>query len=156
MTRIRKRYRRLGELKDCESGVSLVEAALVLPVLIPLMFGLYDFARAFETLATARKSIQTASRYLATLPKSGVCGWGLTRARNLAVYGNIAGSGPVLSSIQNIQLALPTTSTCTNTSISSIPKIELTADVPFSPLILSAFGNTWTFTINREERWIGQ
>lgn len=151
--------RKLLRFRDNESGTSLIEAALVLPILIPLMLGVYDFAQAFSTLATANKSIQAAARYLAILPKTTICSWGLTRAQKLAVYGNIGGTGPKVIpdwNVGDITLDAPTTTTCNDATVSTIPIVEISADVPFKPIIFSAFGTSWTFSVSRQERWIGQ
>ena len=93
-----------------DSGSALLEAGLVLPFLIALMIGIYDFGRGYETLSTAQKSMQVATRYLSLLPKSAICGWGGNRAKNLAVYGNVDGAGQRLLpgwSLSGIRLIAP-------------------------------------------------
>lgn len=142
-----------------DSGSALLEAGLVLPFLIALMLGIYDFGRGYETLSTAQKSMQVATRYLSQLPKSAICGWGGTRAKNLAVYGNIAGTGnPLISNwtTSSLTVTVPTTATCANSTVTTIPIIEMTASVPYRPILMAAFGSTWTFAVKRQERWIGQ
>jgi hypothetical protein len=147
----------ISRLARCESGSALVEATLVLPIAIALMAGAVDFGRAFVTLSTAEKALRDAGRYLTMLPSSAVCGWGLTDAENLAVYGNIAGTGsPIITgwSTSAISLAQPTPD-CSSLSTSTI--IQLTATVPYTPLMLSAVGiNSLSMNAQHEERWIGQ
>src|SRR5690242_2256134 len=86
----------LERFKRCTSGTALVETALIMPLAIILMVGVVDFGRVFMTRATAQKSMRDGARYLTLLPASAVCGWGLTNAKNLAVYGNLAGTGTPL------------------------------------------------------------
>ena len=140
----------LRRLADCTSGAALVEATLAMPVVIALMMGATDFGRAYSTSSTADKSMRDAARYLAHLPASAVCGWGLTNAQNLAVYGNIAGSGsPLISgwSTANVTLTQPA-SCASNPTI-----IQLSATVPFTSIMLA--GMPTTLSTQHEERWIG-
>jgi hypothetical protein len=142
----------------CSSGSALVEATIVLPVAIILMAGGIEFGIAYSASSTADKSMRDATRYLARVPQSAVCGWGLNKAKNLAVYGNTAGTGDPLIpnwSTSNITLAQP--SDCTT----SFSIIQLTATVPFTApsQLLSWIGlpNSLTIiNIQHEERWISE
>jgi hypothetical protein len=136
-------------------GASVLEGAIIMPLAISLMAGAVDFGRGFSTLATAQKSMRNAGRYLSMLPPAAVCGWGQTRAKNLAVYGNLAGSGQPLVygwTTGNVTLVRPTTCTA------SFTVIELSASVPYTSLMLPVIGlpGTLTMTARHEERWIGQ
>src|SRR5438132_4415015 len=98
----------LIQVARCSSGSALVESTLVMPIAISLLFGGLDFGWGFTTWATGQKSVRDASRYLGNLPGSivsttgtpptwsGCPSWAVTNAKNLAVYGNIAGSGSAL------------------------------------------------------------
>src|SRR5262245_15507922 len=146
----------LLRLARCSSGSAMVEAAVVMPVAISLMAGSIDFGRAYWASSTADKSMRDAARYLARVPQAAVCGWGLTNAKNLAVYGNLAGSGaPLINaswSTTNVTLAQPTDCGAAFTVI------RLQATVPFTALTLTAVGlsNSITLNVNHEERWIGE
>jgi Flp pilus assembly protein TadG len=80
-----------------EQGQALVELALVLPLLVLLLAGGVEFGRAFYTYNILTKSVRNAARYVSatqmtlagTLPADYV-----TNTRNLAVFGNTAGTGP--------------------------------------------------------------
>src|SRR5215470_17006838 len=97
-------FKLLLRLARCSSGTAALEAALVMPVAILLMAGGVEFGRVYSVASTADKSMRDAARYLARMPCDGglagvctsaaaICGWGLTNAKNLAVYGNVLGSG---------------------------------------------------------------
>jgi hypothetical protein len=147
----------LLRLARCTSGAAAVEAAIMMPLAIALMAGSTDFGRAYAVASTADKSLRDAARYLARVPTGAICGWGLTKAKNLAVYGTIAaGTQPLISgwSTTNITLALPT-------DCGALPSptiIKLTATVPFTGLMLDAIGfsNAITLHVQHEERWIGE
>lgn len=141
--------------RDCASGNSLLEAAIVLPVAVTLMIGIVDFGLAYRTKAIAEKSMQDAARYLSTLPPSAVCGWGWTNAQKLAVTGHLAdvstSNPPLIANwtTNNIHRTQPVT--CNDATPPTI--IDMYADVPYSPIF-------WKYTINmkayHQERWIGQ
>jgi Flp pilus assembly protein TadG len=156
----------LLRLLCCTSGAAALEGALVMPVAISLMAGGVEFSRAYSASSTADKSLRDAARYLARVCDHGatggcitgaaaVCGWGLTKAKNLAVYGNIGGTGnPLIAgwSTSNVTLVQPS-------SCSTLPTIiQLRASVPFTSVMLSAIGlsNTITMHVQHEERWIGE
>ncbi len=137
----------------CTSGTTTLEGALVMPLLIALMTGATDFGRAYMTSSTADKSMRDATRYLAHVPFSAVCGWGLTNAQNLAVYGNTGGTGnPLISgwSTANVTLAQPTS--CAGTPAND-QMVKLTATVPFAAIMF--VGLPSTLNTQHEERWIG-
>jgi hypothetical protein len=77
-------------------GVALVEFALILPMLLLLTVITTEFGRAMYQYNTLAKSVRDASRYLSMqLPETQ-----MTQARNLVVYGNLAGTGnPVVQGL---------------------------------------------------------
>jgi hypothetical protein len=77
-------------------GVALVEFALILPLLLVLTFFTTEFGRAMYQYNSMTKSVRDAARYLSMqLPNTHT-----TEARNLVVYGNLAGTGnPVASGL---------------------------------------------------------
>jgi Flp pilus assembly protein TadG len=145
------------DLRQSTSGAAILEAAVVLPVLIIMMGGIFDFGRAYSTLVTAQKSLRGAVRYLTLLPSGAVCDWGATNAKNLAVYGNTAGTGTALLTgwtVSNISLDSP--ATCSYSA--SVGKITMSASVPYTSIMWSVVGLPASITMNvqYEERWIGQ
>jgi Flp pilus assembly protein TadG len=68
---------------------------IVLPVAVSLMVGGVDFGLALSTQATAAKSVRDAARYLGSL-RAGDCDSERAKAQNLAIYGNLSGTGDPL------------------------------------------------------------
>lgn len=119
-------------------GVALVEFTLILPLLLILTFITTEFGRALYQYNTLAKSVRDAARYLSIqLPNTKI-----TEARNLVVYGNTAGTGPVLA------LGLTATTTHVpdptwqpagaNPTISTV-RVQVT-NYTFNSLIPSVFG----------------
>jgi Flp pilus assembly protein TadG len=147
--------RQLSGFYRCTSGAALVEATLVVPIAIALMVGIVDCARAYMAIATAQKSLRDATRYLTILPANAVCDWGLTRAKNVAVYGNISGTGvPLVHGWVTGDISRTAPANCA----ASFNKITLSANVPFTALTWQVVGlpTNLTFNVQHEERWIGQ
>jgi Flp pilus assembly protein TadG len=145
----------LLRLAQCSSGAAIVEATLVMPILISLMAGGLEFGRAYWASSTADKSMRDAARYLARVPQADVCTWGLTKATNLAVYGNLGGTGnPLISGWSTTNVTLQQPSDCGT----SFTVIQLQATVPFTALTWSVVGlsNSITMHVRHQERWIGE
>jgi Flp pilus assembly protein TadG len=99
-----------------QKGVAIVEFALVLPFLLLLTFITTEYGRAIWQYNTVTKSVRDAARYLSTQQP----GTHITQARNLAVYGNLAGTGTPLA--LGLTLAnVPVDSCCTWQEVSSTP-----------------------------------
>lgn len=89
---LNKRRSRLREAK----GNELIELALVLPLMVVLLGGSIELGRAFYTYNILTKSVRNAARYLSATqisPAGVIPGQYVTRAQNLSIYGNVAGSG---------------------------------------------------------------
>ena len=95
--RNRRRWRRLFDLQRLrrdESGVQLVETAIVLPIFLVLFAATAEFGLYFYEYTTLAKAARGGARYLSTTEVGTV---GDTAAKNIVVYGNPAGTGsPVL------------------------------------------------------------
>ena len=103
-------------MKKGQKGVAIVEFALILPFLLLLTFITTEFGRAIWEYNTLAKSVRDGSRYLSTQPP----GTKITEARNLMVYGNLAGTGTPLAlglSLTNV----PAASCCTWQTVTSTP-----------------------------------
>lgn len=140
----------------CTSGASIVEAAIVLPVILVIIGGIFDFGRAYATLSAAQKSLWSATRYLAHVPYEKLCSsWALTDAKNIALHGNTAGTGPLLVAgwtADDISLNSPTN--CNDPVVA----IRMSANVPYLSFMWGVVGlpDQITMTAEHEERWIGQ
>jgi len=87
-----------------ERGVQLVELAIVIPIIVLLLAAVAEFGRYFYEYTTLAKGARIATRYLVTARTNGTDDPG---AKNLVVYGNLAGTGsPILSGLQptNVQI----------------------------------------------------
>lgn len=92
-----KLLQKATSFKRDDQGVQLVELAIVLPVLVLLFAAVAEFGRYFYEYTTLAKGSRVAARFLATACTNG--GDDLA-AKNLVIYGNIAGSGsPILTGL---------------------------------------------------------
>jgi Flp pilus assembly protein TadG len=77
-----------------QKGSSTVEFAMMLPLLLLLVVVVSEFGTLFYQLNALNKSVQSAARYLSDVSVSNKnTTTQMTNARNLAVYGNSAGTG---------------------------------------------------------------
>jgi hypothetical protein len=149
----------IRRLRDCTSGAALLETAIVFPLVLTLMFGVLDIARAIQDYHTADKSMRSAARYLARVPADATCGWGWTNARNLAVYGTIdppANPEPLISNWTVGTLSLERDPACAAAAGDPMT-VAITAIVPIPTPLISAIGMSSTIDVNvrHEERHIG-
>jgi len=87
-----------------ESGVQLIEAAIVVPIFMILFAATAEFGRYFYEYTTLAKAAQVSTRYLSAAPVEAVED---TKAKNLVVYGNPAGSGsPILPGLSPSQVII--------------------------------------------------
>lgn len=91
-----RRSKRIGSLWNDSAGSALVEAAIVVPVLFIMMFGIYEFSWLFYQQHLISTGLRDAARYLARSPSP--CNvsspnWLLEEryAKNLATTGSING-----------------------------------------------------------------
>jgi Flp pilus assembly protein TadG len=99
--------RRFSRFARDERGVQLVELAIVLPIFLVLFGAASEFGRYFYEYTTLDKATRAASRYLAT---AAVNGTEDTRAKNLVVYGNMAGTGtPIVSGLTTANVVVTRT-----------------------------------------------
>jgi Flp pilus assembly protein TadG len=100
-----------------EAGVQLVELAIVLPVLLMLFGAAAEFGRYFYEYTTLAKSSRAAVRYLVTARTDGTDD---LAAKNLVVYGNVAGTGTKILSgldVSNVQITRTPANTCVPTTV---------------------------------------
>ena len=139
-------------LARCSSGSALVEMTLVVPVAISLMVGGVDFGLALSAQATAAKSVRDAARYLGSL-RAGECTGQIASAQNLAVYGNLAGTGNPLVPNWNA-----TGGTNNNVNVTCASTIIVSAKIPYTSIINAPFlpiESTYTLSTQHEEPQVG-
>lgn len=144
--------RTLRSFLRAESGAAFVEFAIGSPLLLIVAFGVAEVGRAITYHHAMEKSLRAATRYLARLPEDGIATWGLDRARNLALYGNLTGTGsPILSDWTN------KSSVALSPAAGPYDTVTLTATQSYTFDMLAILGieTGMTFTVSHEERFIG-
>ena len=132
--------------RKSQTGIAVIEFALVLPILMVLLLATAEFGRAFYQYNTLTKAIRDGARYLSdnSLNGAGVIELGgstSTAAKNLIVFGNSAGSGDAL-------LEGFSTSDITITTIDN-KHLKVSASFSYTPIIaagIPSFGadsQTW-------------
>jgi Flp pilus assembly protein TadG len=76
-----------------QSGVAVIEFALILPFMLLLTATTTEFGRAIYEYSILAKAVRDGARYLSVQTP----GTHITEARNLIVYGNTAGTGTPLA-----------------------------------------------------------
>lgn len=122
-------------MKNRHKGTALVEFALVLPLLLILTLITTEFGRAMYQYNTLTKSVGDAVRYLSTQTP----GSHTAEARNMIVYGNLAGTGsPQAPGLSLSNVPVPTwQATSTNPVINTVT-VQVTG-YTFVPMIPSIF-----------------
>ena len=86
MQELLDRFRKLRNMLNDESGGTLAEMALTLPVLIVLLAGVSEIGRYFNSYTTLAKSTRAAARYLSNHQYNST---EVARAKNLVVCGQL-------------------------------------------------------------------
>lgn len=90
--------KRIKLFRRDDRGLQLVELAIVLPIMIVLFAAVAEFGRYFQAYTTLAKGSRVAARYLATACANGADD---PAAKNLVVYGNLAGTGdPIVNGLE--------------------------------------------------------
>jgi len=142
----------LLRLARCSSGNALVEMTIIVPVAISLMAGGVDFGLALTTQATASKSVRDAARYLGSL-RASECNDQISNAQNIAVYGNLSGTGTAL--VPNWDANGGANN---NVNITCGSTIVVSAKIPYDSIILVSFlpiSGTLTLSTQHEEPQLG-
>lgn len=122
-----------------QRGTAIVEFALVLPLLLLLTITTTEFGRAIYQYNTIVKSLRAATRYLSLQTPNTMT----TEARNLVVFGNIAGTGPALvPGLVVAQVSTPTWQTTGSNPFINTVKITVTG-YTFRSMFTSVFGVTF-------------
>ena len=120
--------------KTKQHGVALVEFALILPFLLLLSLTAVEFGRAIWQYNTLTKSVRDAARFLSLQTP----GTKLTQAKNLAVYGNLGGTGtPLAMGLTTAHVPDPVWSTAGTTPVINTVTVRISGYT-----FRSMFGNT--------------
>ena len=157
-----------SRLLHSEHGASAVEFALILPLLILLLFGLFEVGRMFWTCNIVSASVRDAARYAARVDMN--CGGFANGAdtantQRLARTGTIdVGGTPVIQNWTNNASVAVNISCVSNASgtylgiyegAAQIPRVEVTAAAPFQTSFLSLLPglNLGTISVSHAEVW---
>jgi Flp pilus assembly protein TadG len=92
-------------MKHRQTGVALIEFALVLPFLLLLAFITTEYGRALYQYNTLAKSVRDAVRFLSIQSPETMT----TQAQNLVVYGSVTNTGtPLVFGLSLAQVKTPT------------------------------------------------
>src|SRR6266545_2565767 len=115
----RKFFRKVSSFTRNERGVQLAELAIVLPILLLLFAAVAEFGRYFYEYTTVAKSSRTAVRYLTTACPNGTDD---PAAKNLVVFGNLAGTGnPLISGLATTNVKVTRFDSAGNVVTGGIP-----------------------------------
>ena len=133
-------------MKTRQSGVAIVEFALILPLLLLLTMITTEFGRAIYQYNTIVKSLRGAARYLSVQTPSTVLTpntVAITEARNLVVFGNVSGTGSAMVPGLTVgNVATPTWQTAGSDPLINTVTITVTG-YTFHPLVTGVFGTTF-------------
>lgn len=129
-------------MKTKQEGVALVELALILPLLLILTFITTEFGRAMFEYNAVTKSTRDAVRYLSFQTPGSTTA--IAEARNLIVYGNLAGTGAPLARGLTLAVNVPSATCCTWQYTSTSPVINTVTvrvtNYTYHSLFASVFG----------------
>ena len=161
----------LKKLIRDDLGAALVEAAVTFPVLITLGAGVFEFSNAFYAHQEITTGVRDAARYLARAElrtAATTCDAAITAAtagaKNLAVYGNIGGSGYARVQGWTTGMVAVTSTDVANTGTpppyrgpNPVCIVNVAAAVPYPQFgLLTYLGVAVpTFNLAHSERWIG-
>lgn len=165
--------RALKRLIGAERGAALVEFTVLMPLLFALMAGFIEFGMALQRHHVVQKSLRDATRYLAQVPgfdattpvdatpcNATPTGQALI-AKNLAIYGNIGGTGTSKISgwgYDGVCVIGPTSRSVTFNGVTTeVLVVQMTAQAPYNDIgFLSILGFTGiTLGGSHEQAYLG-
>ena len=145
-------------LRSAESGAALVEAAVVLPVFLTLVGGVYEFGFFLFQEQLVNSGVRDAARYLA-LTVDPTSNTNQSFAKNLAVSGSIVGGTPRVVGWESSDVSVAVRSIDNTTgSYGSGPVVQVvTVSTSFAGHTLGFLGllglKSPTISASHQERW---
>jgi Flp pilus assembly protein TadG len=136
-----------------DRGQSLLEFAMVLPILLLLAIGTIEFGRAYYHYNTLSKAVRQAARYMSTHAYTTA---EQTNACRMAVYGNATGTGtPVLPGLTTSNFVVtPRNGGTTMTSPPEWVKVSVTG-YTFQSMFPNIVPINASLTAGVEMRYVG-
>jgi Flp pilus assembly protein TadG len=164
----RRLIARFARAAEDRRGAVMVEATVILPILLFLAIGVFEFGRIYQHHHVIVKAVRDAGRFLARVPAT--CpGGAMTNAadeamaKNLALTGLPAGGSPRLPYWTNPATVVVSVNCLDNSGAAYagppfIPLITVTATVPYTDAgFLDTFGfDPITFQVAHQEMNIGE
>jgi Flp pilus assembly protein TadG len=123
-------------MRTRQHGVALVEFAFVLPLLLVLSLVSAELGRAVYRYNTTAKAVRDAVRYLSVQTP----GTHVAEARNLILYGNVAGTGTLLDpALAAANVPAPTWQTAGSDPLINTVTVRVSG-YQFRPMIANMFG----------------
>jgi TadE-like protein len=141
--------------RSSQTGQSLVEFAMVLPLVLLVVFGITEFGRAYYQYNTLSKAIRDGARYISSHTYSSV---NIANARNLVVYGQTVGGGPpVLPGLTTAMIAVtPSGGTGPYNEINPPQSVIVgVVNYPFDSLVPGVISLNVTFSPQVMFRYVG-
>jgi hypothetical protein len=141
-------------------GTAMVESALILPVFLTLVGGIYEFSFFLYQQQLATSGVRDAARYLA-LTADPTNPFRQTDARNLAVNGSVSGGSPRVSGWTTSDVSISVNSVYNDVgTYGTAPNIQIvTVSTSFTDLSLGFLGllglKSPTIAVSHQERFIG-
>lgn len=141
-----------------QRGGPAVEFVLIAPVLVLLMGGTIELGRAFAQAQAVERGLHAAALFAArtTWPLSAADS---TTVQNLARTGNPTGTLPYLANgWADGESSFTITSQNYVVGLTTTPVIQVTASVPFQPLVpdlLSHLGLNYTISLSHQQAYVG-
>lgn len=123
-------------IRHRQQGVALVEFAFVLPLLLIVSLLCAELGRAVYRYNSTAKTVRDAVRYLAVQTP----GTHVAEARNLILYGNVAGSGALLDpALTAANVPAPTWQTAGSDPLMNTVTVRVSG-YQFRPMMANMFG----------------
>ncbi|NHZ88260.1 pilus assembly protein [Massilia sp. CCM 8733] len=127
-------------MRHRQQGVALVEFAFVLPLLLIVSLLCAELGRAVYRYNSTAKTVRDAVRYLSVQTP----GTHAAEARNLILYGNVAGSGALLDpALTAANVPAPTWQTAGSDPLMNTVTIRVSG-YQFRPMVANMFGTRFS------------
>ena len=141
-----------------QRGLALIEFTLAAPPLLLLLFGSVEFGHFLIQYSTLNDGVRNAARFVAGQALSGQSGvllqgsqWSTlaTQGRNLAVYGNAAGTGTaLLPSLSPAQITVAQNTATNNISVTAAYPYQSLFGATMPDFFGGRISTTYTLTIS--------